>query len=245
MTGAIIGSVNRTADWIAVAALTAGGGWLADRAGVPSGYLFAALVGGLGWALRAPGRLGLPEPPFRAAQAITGVALGTLLHTSTVSGLGSRWLPVLLVSVATLAATIVAGMLLARVTSLDRPTASLGMIAGGASGIVGIAGDLGGDDRLVAFMQYLRVLLITLLTPLLVPLLFGVHGHGSGAGAGDGAVLGTAGGWLLTLGAGAAGALIGRRLRLPAGALLGPLALTGALSITGAVGGAQVPPLLR
>jgi uncharacterized membrane protein AbrB (regulator of aidB expression) len=37
-----------------------------------------------------------------------------------------------------------------------------------------MAGDLGADDRLVAFMQYLRVLIITLLTPLLVPLTAGV-----------------------------------------------------------------------
>src|SRR5205823_13037919 len=104
---------------------------------------------------------------------------GTFLHSSTLTGLGARWIAVLLVSVATLAVTIGAGLLLARITSLDRPTASLGMVAGGASGIVGMADELGGDDRLVAVMQYLRVLVITLLTPLLVPLAFGAHGHGS------------------------------------------------------------------
>ena len=49
-----------------------------------------------------------------------------------------------------------------RTTDLDPPTATLGMIAGGASGIVGMARDLGGDDRLVAFMQYLRVLIVVL-----------------------------------------------------------------------------------
>ena len=48
------------------------------------------------------------------------------------------------------------------------------MVAGGASGIVAMADDLGADDRLVAFMQYLRVLVVVLLTPLLVPLLFHV-----------------------------------------------------------------------
>ena len=31
-----------------------------------------------------------------------------------------------------------------------------------------MADELGGDDRLVAFMQYLRVLVVVLLTPLLV-----------------------------------------------------------------------------
>ena len=46
------------------------------------------------------------------------------------------------------------------------------MVAGGASGIVGISDELGADDRLVAFMQYLRVLLIVLLTPVLVAVFF-------------------------------------------------------------------------
>ncbi len=31
-----------------------------------------------------------------------------------------------------------------------------------------MADELGGDDRLVAFMQYMRVLVVVLLTPLLV-----------------------------------------------------------------------------
>ena len=55
------------------------------------------------------------------------------------------------------------------------------MVAGGASGIVGMADDLGGDDRLVAFMQYLRVLIVVLVTPLLVPIAFSGH-HVAGAG---------------------------------------------------------------
>ena len=171
------------------------------------------------------------------------MALGSFLHSSTLAGLGARWVPVVLVSVATLAVTIAAGLLLARVAGLDRPTASLGMVAGGASGIVAMADELGGDARLVAFMQYLRVLVVTLLTPLLVPIAFGVHSHGGGEGGGP--VLGSAGGWLLTVGAGAAGAFIGPRVRLPAPALLGPLILAALLTVTGVTGDVQVPPLAR
>ena len=82
----------------------------------------------------------------------------------------------LLVSAATLVISLVAGALLARVTEVDAPTAALGLVAGGASGIVGMAGELGADDRLVAFMQYLRVLVVVLLTPLLVAVAFPGHG---------------------------------------------------------------------
>jgi membrane AbrB-like protein len=214
----------------------------ADLVGLPSGYLFAALLVGLGYALVLPGRLALPGAGFRVGQAVTGVALGTFLRPSTLTDLGSHWLPVTLVSLATLVVTIGAGIALARFTRLDRPTASLGMVAGGASGIVAMADELGGDDRLVAFMQYLRVLVVTLLTPIIVPIAFGVHGAG---GPGEGPLLGTATGWALTVGASVAGVLIGPRLRLPAPALLGPLILTAGLSVSGAIGDTQVPALAR
>src|SRR4051794_16778210 len=201
------------------------------------------MLAGLGYALLAPGRLSLPPGGFQIGQAVTGVALGTFLHSSTLSGLGTRWVPVVLVSLATLAVTIAAGLLLARFAGLDRPTASLGMVAGGASGIVAMADELGGDDRLVAFMQYLRVLVITLLTPLLVPVFF--PGAQSSGGPGDGPVLGTPAGWALTIGASVVGAFLGTRLKIPAPMLLGPLLLTSVLTLTGVTGDVRVPALLR
>jgi membrane AbrB-like protein len=106
-----------------------------------------------------------------------------------------------------------------------------------------MAGELGGDDRLVAFMQYLRVLVVSLLTPLLVPLAFpGAHSVGSAAGGGP--LLGSAGGWAITIGASLAGGYLALRLRIPAPILLGPLLLTAVLTLTGATD-VTVPPLLR
>jgi membrane AbrB-like protein len=233
---------RRTGDWIIIVAATIGVGWAGGEVGLPSGYLFAALLVGLACSLRAPGRVVMPPRAFQGAQAVTGVALGTFLHTSTLTGLGTRWVAVILVTIATLAVTIAAGVLLGRAARLDARTASLGMVAGGASGIVAMAGDLGADDRMVAFMQYLRVLVITLLTPLLVPLLFHVH---ETAGASEPPLLGDAAGWALTIGVSVVGILIGPWLRLPAPALFGPLLITAALSLAGALGDTQVPPLLR
>jgi membrane AbrB-like protein len=230
-------------DWAVVVVATIALGWLVDRLGLPSGYLFSSLVAGLVFALARPGRLRMPPQGFAAGQAVTGVALGTFLEASTLTGLGTRWIPVVLVSVATLAVTIGAGIALARATELDAPTASLGMVAGGASGIVAMADELGADGRLVAFMQYLRVLVVTLLTPVLVPILFGAHG--AAGGVGEGPVIGGAGGWVLTIGAAVAGAAAGPYLRLPAPALLGPLILTAILSLAGLTGDAEVPALLR
>ena len=193
------------------------------------------------FALVVPGGLELPRWFFPSGQAIAGVAVGTYLHTSTLTGLGARWISVALVTAATLAMTIAAGVLLARVARLDRATASLGMVVGGASGIVAMADDLGADDRLVAFMQYLRLAVIVVLTPLVVGIAF--HGHDAG-GATHEHVLGTAGDWALTVAVAVVGAAIGPLLRLPAASLLGPTLLSAVLTLTGAID-VTVPPLLR
>ena len=232
-----MGVRNITQVAVLAATIVAGGAAL-NAAGVPSPYLFAALIAGLIRALTISEQLVLPRRAFVAAQAVTGVALGTYLRRSSLHVLADDWLAVTLVSLATLGLSLAAGAILARLTILDRPTAALGMIAGGASGIVGISDDLGGDDRLVAFMQYLRVLVVVLVTPALVGVIFpGAH---AGSAPSGGPILGTAEGWLLT----AAIALAGQSIPLPARALMGPMLIAGALTLTGAADFAS-PPLVR
>ncbi len=229
---------------VACAAIVAGG-WAADQAGVPSSYLFAAILVGIVAALGRPGWIELPPAFFPAGQAVAGVVVGTYLHTSTLSALGTRWIPVALVSAATLLLTIGAGLLLARIAPIDPATASLGMVAGGASGIVAMADDLGADDRLVAFMQYLRLAVVVFATPLIVGIAFHGHSSSNGAGGSHESLLGSLDGWVVTIAIAAAGALIGPRLRLPAAAFLGPTLLAAALTLGGALDGIAVPPLLR
>lgn len=223
--------MSAAARWIALAAAAAGASVGLDAAGVPEAPMFAALLVGLAAAIagRAPA---FPAPGFAVAQAAAGVAIGTYLHASTLTALGWRWVPVVVVSVATLAVTTGSGVALGRLTAIDEVTASLGTIAGGASGIVAMAGDLGGDDRLVAFMQYVRVLVVVLVTPLIAALVFSAHGGGGGPAAAAG-ILTPAGGWLLVAIVAPLGALLARRTRLPAPALLGPLILSALASIAG------------
>src|SRR3954465_11891363 len=119
---------------------------------------------------------------FRVAQAVTGVSLGVYVQSSSLNAVADAWLPVAVVSAGTLVLSLACGWVLGRTVGLDPPTAALGMVAGGASGIVGMAHELGADDRLVAVMQYLRVLVVVVLTPVLVALAF-PHPHGGGSAA--------------------------------------------------------------
>jgi membrane AbrB-like protein len=237
--------VRRIPAWLGLGAATAALGTAMAALGLPSSYLFAALLLGLGVALARPDALEVPPAGFTAAQAVTGVTLGTYLQSESLRAIGDAWVAVTLVSAGTLVVSIAAGLILARVTELDARTAALGMIAGGASGIVTMARDLGGDDRLVAFMQYARILVVVLLTPLLVPLAFPGHPVADVVTESQ-PLLGHAGAWLLVSLVAAAGAVAGRLLRIPAGTLLGPMILAGALTLSGALGDdLSVPPLLR
>jgi membrane AbrB-like protein len=235
--------VAAAARWTCLAAATFCAGWGVGALGLPSSYLFGALLVGIAAAVLAPDRFAVPELGFTGAQAVAGVALGTFLDSSSLDAIVGGWLPLALVTAATLGVSVAAGAVLARTTPLDAPTAALGMVAGGAAGIVGMAAELGADDRLVAFMQYLRVLVIVLLTPVLAAVAF--PGGEAGVVAASEAVLGDARGWLLALGAAGAGAIAGEQARIPGGALLGPMAIAAVISLAVPGGEFDVPPLLR
>jgi membrane AbrB-like protein len=233
------------AAWAALAAGTGAAGWALGAVGLPSSYLFAGLLLGLAVAIARPDRMAVPDRGFAAALAVTGVTLGAYLQSSALQAVGRSWAPVLLASAATLLVSLGAGLALARFTATDTRTAALGMVAGGAAGIVGMADDLGGDDRLVAFMQYARVLIVVLLTPLLVPVAFAGHHVGGAASISGGPVFGHPGDWPATLALAIAGTLIGRGVRLPAATMLGPMILSGAVTLMSIGGGFAVPPVLR
>lgn len=237
------GRARRLLALLVLGVLTVGVGSLLELTGLASGYLFAALLVGLAAALVLP-RSGaaVPDPAFHGAQATLGVVLGTYLDSSSLSALADDWLPVAAVSLATLGISVGVGLALSRTTSVDEPTGTLGMVAGGASGIVAMADELGADSRLVAFMQYLRVLIVVLTAPLIVAVAF--PGRHADVVLDDGPLLGDLRWWALTAVVALVGARVGRLSKLPAATLLGPLILAGALALTVAEDFA-VPPLLR
>jgi membrane AbrB-like protein len=227
--------------WLLVGAVAAAAGLAGAAVGLPSPALFAGLLVGLAFALRSPWGLDVPDPAARFAQGVLGVSMGALVQTSTLTEIGSNAPAIVGVTVATLATTVLAGLAMSRLTGLDRPTASFGMVAGGASGIVAISRDLGADERLVAVMQYLRVLVIVVLAPV-------VAGLAGGGGSSAPAPEGVTGGWVegtaalvLCL---VVGTLLARAVRLPAGSLLGPLIVAATLALLDVPLMAPVPPAI-
>src|SRR5215207_4544295 len=206
--------------------------------------LLGALLAGIAVALLAPERLAIPGVAFAVALAASGVVLGTMLDRDWLDAIAGAWLPLALVTLATLGISLGAGALLARATGLDVPTAALGMVAGGASGIVGLSSEFGADDRLVAFMQYLRVLLIVLLTPVIVAVAF-PGGEGAAGGVETVRFAGDAHGWLLLLATTAAGMSAARVVRFSGAPLLLPMVAAAGIALAVPGGEFEVPPIAR
>lgn len=233
-----------TARWSVIAAATTAAALLINASGLPTPSLFAALVVGIAYALLAGGshQLTIPTIPITAAQALLGVALGSEMQAATLRAVAADWFGVSVVIVGTVGISLVAGLVFATLTGVDRRTGMLGLVAGGASAIIAMSDELGADGRLVAFMQYLRVLVVVLLAPLVAFLFLhdvGVSSHTLDQGSNIAVDL------LFTAGCALAGTLFARLFRLTAGALLGPLIVAAAISVSGAISGAGVPEVLQ
>lgn len=215
--------------WAVVALVTFFGGSAVEQVGLPAPHLITGLVVGLLIALtglvRRTGAV-LPRIVYVAGQAIAGVLLGTYFSLPALGRVGWALVPLVAVTLLTLLLSVGAGLFLARRTGLDEPTAALGMIAGGSAGIVAAADDLHADARLVAVLQYVRLVLVVLTAPLLVRFVLAPHGEYAAVGAKELEAVFSLHSFVLTPLLAVGGAWLATRLRVPAGALIGPLVLT-------------------
>lgn len=227
-------------DLVAVVAAAVAATAAFTALGLPSPALFGGLLAGLVRALGVPGRVAVPGVAMTAGQATIGVAMGSLIDLETLRVVAANWLPVLLVTVATLALSLGAGLLLRLQRGISPVTGAFAMIAGGASGIIVMARDLGADARMVAVLQYLRVLLIVVLMPVVATVAYAPSSGGSAP-----RVLDDGPGWpaglLFTVGCAVVGLVVGRLVRLPVAALLGPLVAAAAVDLAELGTGAEVP----
>ncbi|MFP4239266.1 AbrB family transcriptional regulator [Rhodosalinus sp.] len=226
----------------------AAGGWTAALLGLPLPWLLgslavtAALAGTLG--ARLPQDFRYPEGLRLAFIAVIGLMIGAQVTPDLAERLPGLALSLSALAAFTLAAFAVNYLVFRRLGGYDRVTAFYCATPGGVYEAIALGEAAGADIRLLTVQQFLRIILVVTLLPVGITLVEGMP-VGSAAGvtaAPDGGTM-TAGGLVLTLAAGAAGLVLGRRLRLPAGQLLGPLLAAAALNLSG-FGPVALPPEL-
>ena len=191
--------------------------------------------------MRLPYPPAVSANPARCCEAVIGLALGSAVSGAMLAQLGAVWLPVTIVILGTLACAMGIGLLFRRSSGLDTATAILASLPGGTVGLVVVAREMGGDDRVVAFSQYLRILVILVTTPFLASTLANRDGVVSATAESAPKSLTSV---LVALAAGIAGWWLARKVRLPVPALLGPMLAAATLSVVLPRSPAHVPAAL-
>jgi membrane AbrB-like protein len=233
----------RTAvGWIVLVVGSLLAGLFAQIAGLPAGWLVGPMLVALVLALVWKEHPTVPRWGRIASLAVVGGMLAATFRPSVLPLIAGHWLPVSLVVGGTLLLSLGAGLLLFGLVRMDRKTAALGALPGAASGMLAMSEPLGADARLVALMQYTRVVVVVVTATLVGRLASGTAPRQNSGqplqavpeGV-DLLVQGTVPTYTVTMLVALIGAWAGTRLRLPAGALLGPLILGVALAELGVV----------
>lgn len=208
---------------------------------LPAALLLGAMAAGILVAV-FEARLAVPRWPFAIAQGLIGCLVARSIGPTILATMVRQW-PLFLAGVcAVLAISTTLGALLARFKVLPGSTAVWGSAPGAATVMVLMSEGFGGDPRLVAYMQFLRVMLVALAASVVARLW---------VAPGAAAVLPAihwfpplaARPWLETMAVVVIGAVAGERLRIPAGALLVPMTAAIVLADTHHLG-VTLPPWL-
>ena len=199
---------------------------------LPAAMLLGAMLGAI---LMAAGESTLKVHRWLSlgAQSVVGCLIARSITAEFFTSMGQH-LPVILLSVCyVLFTSTLMGYLLARFRILPGTTAVWGSSPGAATAMTLMADSFGADARLVAFMQYLRVVLVATAASFVLRLSTGVETVTPTEiiwfPPVDWSTLGPT--LLLIVG----GAFLGEILRIPTGAMLVPLILGALLQDTGII----------
>jgi membrane AbrB-like protein len=174
------------------------------------------------------GKLLVPHWPYVLAQGLIGCLVARSIGPAILTTMAQQW-PLFLAGVfSVLLISTSLGALLARWKVLPGTTAVWGSSPGAATVMVLMSEGFGGDPRLVAYMQFLRVMLVALVASIVARLWIAPGSLARAAIDWFPAV--SAGPLWKTMALAVFGAIAGAKSRIPAGALLVPLFAGIALS---------------
>tara|TARA_B100001079_G_scaffold247274_1_gene236469 strand:- start:291 stop:1370 length:1080 start_codon:yes stop_codon:yes gene_type:complete len=197
--------------------VSAGSGLGISAAGLPAGFLLGPMIVAVAFAL-AGTSLSVPRGVFQLAQVVIGLMIARSITTDLLGEIALEW-PVFAGGVlSVIGVSFALGWWLAARQILPGPTAIWGTSPGAAVAMTLMSQAYGADERLVAFMQYLRVVLVVS-SASLVAAWVGVPAQESSMFAHWFVALDVQA-LALTIGLGLACWLVARVWRFPAGALI-------------------------
>jgi uncharacterized protein len=215
-----------TARWLQLIILSVALAALFEQLGLPASRLLGPMVAAIALTLHGAG-VQAGRGAFICAQGVVGCLLGRSVPGSFLDSMSAHWNALLLGVAAVTVLAYALGWSLSRWSTIPNAAAMWGSAPGGASAMLILAEAQGADVRVVAFMQYLRVVCVSL-TASLVAHWWAPNGvaPAAQAAAAASALLLPPSSWhavAASLALAVGGAHLGSWLRIPAGALLVPM----------------------
>ena len=212
------------------------GGLLAWFVGLPMPFMIGSLLITAVFVLMrseaAQQGPGFPRIVRQSFTAIIGVMIGQSFSPELLGQLDSLWLSMAMIVPFVLLAHGVGYVVYRHLGDYDRDTAVYASVPGGLIEAITFAEQAGARVGIVTVQHFARVVLVITI----VPLLF-FFWTGKVVGSASGVELAEQGysyfDVVVTLGVAALGMILGKRLRLPAAILIGPLVLSAGLQLTG------------
>lgn len=214
--------------WGVILALSVLFGLVLQRLHVPAAWILAAIIASALVAAVTHREIEQNRHYFTFVRSIIAVISAQPIVESAPGDLLQFILPGIFATVVTLSIGVVGGLALHRTQpEVSQESGILSMLAGGASLMPPLARELGADVNFVLLTQYLRLLTVSISLPLLAPLMGLTHDV-----AGRTHPAPTVAGLVVLAVVLLVGEPLGKLLRLPAPAILGPMFLTVAIAWT-------------
>src|ERR1700743_1061351 len=136
---------------------------------LPAALLLGSMIAGI---LVENGGAGIlvPQLPFGFALAIIGCMIARVLTSTILHSFLHEWPLFLAISLLVIVASCVLGWLISKLRILPETTAIWGLLPGAAPAMMVMADAYGADARLVAVMQYVRVVMVAIVASIIARL---------------------------------------------------------------------------
>lgn len=165
MTNESSAPLNALPQWLQWIILVGGGalaGYLLHYTGLPAALFLGPMIVAVCMGV-AGSSIHVPRLLFRSGQGIVGLMVAQSVTLGVLLAMASEWHLMLIMTIVTLLLSAAVGLGMIRFGGIPASAAAWGTAPGAASAMIAMAEEDGADARLVACMQYVRVVCVVML----------------------------------------------------------------------------------